>query len=307
MHRQGRAGHWQGLDLSHSIWWQAAGLGFRLSPRRAAAFWLRSAIFPRFTFHWLRFLQAFSEQRALPLPHDDILRKSLSTFLVYRMPRRAKVELLMQHFEIAGEILRPKALNALWQGGAVDMGAIAGRDETYRLEMSLADHCGCRHEGAFSLRLMGPGDELPLCTASFVFARSSGKSYSVVIGGMQGPRGPEAKRAVIAATRDMGGLRPKDAVLLVLKGMMARSVVPYLMAVSNARHAINQRAACRKRRMHADLDGYWTERGGVHFPPFGFRLPLERDGNEGVGSRRDIAKAACGKMGAGVLRNIKSF
>ncbi|WP_236016039.1 DUF535 family protein [Brucella endophytica] len=302
MHRQGRAGHWQ-EPLINPILRQAAGLGFRLRVRKAAAFWLRSLIFPRLTLRWFRFLSAFSEYQTRVPPHDDILRKSLSTFLVYRMPRREKLDLLMQHFEIAGEILRPKALDKLWQGGTVNAGTVAGRDQAYRLELSLAENCGCRHEGAFSLCLKRSEDGMALCMASFIFTRAGGGSYSIVIGGMQGPRGEEAKRAVISATRDLGGLRPKDAVLLALRGMMTRSAVSYLMAVSNARHAINQRAAKRRCRMRADLDGYWTERGGVHFPPFGFRIPFERAAEEGTGSRRDASKAACIKAGASVLRH----
>jgi uncharacterized protein len=305
MHKQSRAGHWRAPVAKPSILRQAAGLGFRLRPRKAAAFWLRSLIFPRMTLDWFRFLGEFSERRTHALPHDDILRKSLSTFLVYRMPRRMKLDLLMQHFEIAGEILRSKVLNTLWQGGSVDAGMVHGRDEAYRLVLSLAEQCGCRHEGAFSLSLERVCDGLPLCMASFIFARCSHKSYSIVIGGMQGPRGDEAKRAVISATRDLGGLRPKDAVLIALKGLMARSPVPYIMAVSNERHAINQRAAKRRCRMRADLDGYWIERGGEAFPPFGFRLPIGPISEEGE-SRRDISKAAMRKIGASLLRASKS-
>ncbi len=302
MHRQGRAGHWQHAPLINPILRQAAGLGLRLRVRKAAAFWLRSLISPALTLRWFRFLAVFTEHKTRMPPHDDILRKSLSTFLVYRMPRREKLDLLMQHFEIAGEILRPKVLKTLWQGGTVHAGNVAGRDHTYRLELSLAENCGCRHEGAFSLCLKR-SDDMALCMASFIFTPAGGGSYSIVIGGMQGPRGEEAKRAVISATRDLGGLRPKDAVLLGLRGMMTRSAVSYLMAVSNARHAINQRAEKRRCRMRTDLDGYWLERGGVHFQPFGFRIPFERAAEGGTESRRDASKAACIKAGASVLRH----
>ncbi|KXF77104.1 virK protein [Paramesorhizobium deserti] len=281
---------------------QATGLALRLTVRRAAAFWLRTAFSPWLTMRWMRFLAAFTDRHVQAPPHDDLLRKSLATFLVHRMSRHRRLKLLMQHFEIAGEILCPNALQTLWQGGHVDIGTVSGRDADYRLELCLSDHCGSRHEGAYSLRLKRCDDGMSLCTASFIFVRCPGNSYSIVIGGMQGPASSEAKRAMIAATRCLGGLRPKDAALLVLKGLMARSATPYLIAVSNARHAINQRAARRRRMMLADLDAYWIERGGVHFPQFGFRLPVDPIIGDGGGSRRDISKIAFWKAGVKLLR-----
>ncbi|PSJ54269.1 virK protein [Mesorhizobium soli] len=281
---------------------QTISMGNRLGFRRIMAFWLRFAISPILTLRWLRFLQEFTRQHAFVPPHDDLVRKSFSAFLVHRMAFRSRFDILVQHFDVAGLLLYPRMLQTLWSGKKVEVGSISGRDQDYCLELCLADHCGSRHEGVFALRLIRVVDRAVLCTASFVFVRRPGDSYSIVIGGLQGSAQQDAKRTVIAATRDLGGLRPKDAVLLVLKGMMARGATPYLIAVSNSRHVINQRASARRRmRMRADLDAYWIERGGVHFPPFGFRLPVNPVINERCESRRDIAKIAFWQAGANLL------
>ncbi|WP_280823557.1 DUF535 family protein [Pseudaminobacter soli (ex Li et al. 2025)] len=290
------------LPASHSILRQAITMGKRVAFRRTMAFWLRFAISPILTLRWLRFLQEFTQQHTFAPPHDDLVRKSLSAFLVYRMAYRTRFDILVQHFDVAGFLLKPQMLQTLWQGGKVEIGAVSGRDQDYRLQLSLTDHCGSRHEGVFALRLIRAVDRAILCTASFVFVRRPGNSYSIAIGGLQGSAQQDAKRAVISATRDLGGLRPKDAVLLVLNGMMARSVTSYIIAVSNSRHVINQRASARRRmRMRTDLDAYWIERGGVHFPPFGFRLPVNPVINERCESRRDIAKFAFLQIGTHLL------
>lgn len=115
---------------------------------------------------------------------------------------------------------------------------------------------------------------------------------------MQGPRGDKAKRALISATRDLGGLRPKDAVLLILHGLVSEGGTPHLYAVSNERHVMNRRRRKRRRMMLADLDGYWRDRGGERAKPFGFRLPIADGQVTPEGNRREQSKGAFRDTGA---------
>ncbi|MEZ2126913.1 MULTISPECIES: DUF535 family protein [unclassified Sinorhizobium] len=119
-----------------------------------------------------------------------------------------------------------------------------------------------------------------------------------MIGGIQGPRGDKAKRALITATRDLGGLRPKDAVLLTLHGLVSDGGAPHLYAVSNERHVMNRRRRKRRRMMLADLDGYWRDRGGERAEPFGFRLSIANDPVIPEGNRREQSKGAFQNVGA---------
>nr|WP_246591279.1 DUF535 family protein [Aminobacter anthyllidis] len=274
-------------------------LGARISLKRSAVFCLRFACRPVSTFGWISFIEDFGRSQALGRPHDDLLRKSLDVFFITGIPSPARLELMTEHFRIAAELLRQDDLATLWRGERLDMGTVSGRHETYNMQMLLADDCGCRHEGVFAIKLSRASDDYTLWTASFVFVRLEDGTPSLAVGGMQGPKGPEAKRSVISATRCLGGLRPKDAMLLALHGLVS---APDILAVSNATHVINQRRRKRRKLMQADLDGYWTERGGVAAEPFGFRLPAPLAPQVDSTNRREQSKRAFWDIGSRFCR-----
>ncbi|WP_439500366.1 DUF535 family protein [Aminobacter ciceronei] len=282
-----------------SVFLQMLSLGARISLRRSAVFCLRFACRPVSSFGWIRFLGDFSHGQSLGRPHDDLLRKSLDVFFVKGISSPARLNLMEVHFQVAAELLRQDDLASLWRGERLDMGTVPGRHESYGVQMLLADHCGCRHEGVFAIKLSRASDDYTLWTASFVFIRGEDGTPSLAIGGMQGPKGADAKRAVISATRCLGGLRPKDAMLLALHGLVS---APHIMAVSNATHVINQRRRKRRKLMQADLDGYWTERGGVAAEPFGFRLPAPPAPQFDSPNRREQSKRAFRDLGSGICR-----
>ncbi|WP_266065002.1 DUF535 family protein [Brucella intermedia] len=289
------------LVASHSMLRQTVSIVSRLKFRKTLAFMLRSSLSPRLTLRWLRFLGEYTEQHTFAPPHDDLIRKSLSSFLVHRMAWKTRLNILTQHFELARQLLCPHVLQALWRGEKLELGTICGRERAYRLQLLLSDHCGSRHEGVFTVRLVDATDDALLCMASFVFVCRPGQSYSLIVGGLQGSARADAKRAVISATRDLGGLRPKDAIMLVLKGLIAHGATSYLIAVSNSNHVINHRTSKRRKRKLPDLDAYWLDRGGVPFPPFGFRIPADPAINDGCGSRRSNTKIAFWKIGANLI------
>ncbi|PQA71962.1 DUF535 family protein [Brucella oryzae] len=289
------------LAASHSMSRQIISIASRLKFRKTLAFLLRSVLSPWLTFRWFRFLGDFTEQHTFAPPHDDLVRKSLSSFLVHRMAWRTRLNILTQHFDLARQLMCPHVLQALWRGEMIELGTVCGRDHHYRLQLLLSDHCGSRHEGVFTVRLVQATDQTLLCMASFVFVRRPSDSYSIIIGGLQGSANADAKRAIISATRDLGGLRPKDAIMLVLKGFAAHSVTTYLIAVSNSTHVINHRASKRRKMKLPDLDAYWLDRGGVPFPPFGFRISVDPMITDGNGSRRSNAKVAFWKIGANLI------
>ncbi len=280
------------------VLWQVLKLGGRLTLKRAIVFSMRLARHPVSTTRWLAFLGAFGDRYRLGLPHDDLIRKSVPTFLLHGASCRRRLQLLMNHFDIASEVLSRRSLMALWRGASMEMGTVGGRAENYRVQLLLADHCGGRHEGAFAIRLSRQSDRYALCTASFAFVRCDHDAYSLVIGGMQGPRGGDGKRALITATRDLGGLRPKDAVLLTLQGLASEGNALHLYAVSNERHVINRRRRKRRRMMVTDLDAYWGDRGGQPSDPFGFSLPIGDGQTARDGNRREQSKRAFRDIGA---------
>ena len=285
-----------------SVFLQTLGLGARISLKRSVVFCLRFACRPLSTFGWIKFLDDFSRQQMLGRPHDDLLRKSLDVFFIQGIPSPARLKLMTEHFRIANDMLRHDDLAALWRGEQLDIGTVSGRSEDYNMRMMLADHCGSRHEGVFAFKLSRASDDYSLWTASFVFVRGEDGAPSLAIGGMQGPKGAEAKRSVITATRCLGGLRPKDAMLLALHGLVSSANPPHILAVSNATHVINQRRRKRRRLMQADLDEYWTERGGTQGGPFGFQLPTPSAPQIDSSNRREQSKRAFWDIGSGFCR-----
>lgn len=283
-----------------SVFLQTLGLGARVSLKRSVVFCLRFACRPVSTFGWIKFLDDFSRLHSLGRPHDDLLRKSLDVFFVQGIPSPVRLKLMTEHFRIAAKMLRHDDLAALWRGERLDLGSVSGRGENYNMQMLLAAHCGSRHEGVFALKMSRASDDYSLWTASFVLVRGEDGAPSLAIGGMQGPKGTEAKRSVISATRCLGGLRPKDAMLLVLHGLVSVTNPPHIMAVSNATHVINQRRRKRRRLMQADLDEYWTERGGAPAEPFGFQLPAPAAPQIDSPNRREQSKRAFWDIGIGI-------
>lgn len=273
-------------------------LGLRVSLKRAIVFSMRFVRHPALTTRWIAFLGEFGERYRLGLPHDDLVRKSIPTFFLHGASSGQRLDLLLNHFDVASEVLSRRSLMALWHGGTLEMGTVSGRSENYRIQLQLADHCGARHEGAFAIRLRRQSDDYALCTVGFIFVRSGEDTYSLAIGGMQGPKGEDAKRALITATRDLGGLRPKDAALLVLQGLVAEGHAALIHAVSNEKHVINRRRLKRRKMMRADLDSYWCDRGGVPSEPFGFCLPIADGKAAPEGNRRDQSKRAFRDIGA---------
>ncbi|MDF8358052.1 DUF535 family protein [Ensifer adhaerens] len=122
-------------------------LGLRVSLKRAVVFSMRFARHPFLTSRWIGFLGEFAERYRLGLPHDDLVRKSIPTFFLHGASSTARLDLLLNHFDVASEVLSRRSLMALWRGSTLEMGTVSGRSENYRIQLQLADHGGARHEG----------------------------------------------------------------------------------------------------------------------------------------------------------------
>ena len=277
------------LRKTAGVFSQVVGLCGRLGMRQSRIFLTRFACKPVSVFKWLRFLMDFRRRHGLGCPHDDLLRKKPYKFFALGLPGHRGFDLLVDHFNLAAAGLPRDRLEAAWRGRAIDIGQVTGRRDAYVLTMRLSVHSGTSHEGAFSIRLTRQSDRLDLVRLSFILyplgagplgAGPLGASplgagrYTVAIGGLQGSRQPEAKRAVIDATRDLCGLRPKDAALLVMEGIAIGGGANHFLGVCDARHSINFRSPEKRAGKRADMDRYWIDRGGWQGGEFGFAMPV---------------------------------
>ena len=246
--------------------------GLRVRWKRSVLFWFRFAANPLLTIRWWRFIAAFTAMRGFPPPHDELLQKPLSKFFVYGMGSSKRLTLLIDHFMIAERVLSRESMISLWRGQWLEMGTVQGRSETYACFIALADRSGGRHEGAFAVKLLRVSDMAVLCTARFMFLRQGAEGrYTFVVGSMQGPR--NAKQRIVEVTRDLAGLRPKEALLIVLQGLAVEGGMQHFLAISQDKHPIHYRRGSRKSMMLSNVDAFWAERSGQPEDTFGFTVP----------------------------------
>lgn len=275
---------------------QLGGLCGRMGAKRSLVFLSRFACKPVSFFKWFRFLARFSRRHRLGSPNDDLLRKKAYKFFARGLPGGRGFDLLADHFTLAAATLPRDRLEATWHGRSMEIGRAAGKRDAYTLTMRLAVHSAANHEGAFTIKLTRQSDRLDLVKLSFILYKLPA-GHTAAVGGIQGNKRQDSKRAVIDATRDMGGLRPKDAVLLVMEGIALSGGADHFLGVSNATHTINFRVSKNRLRKHADMDEYWIDRGGRAGGEFGFVIPARNGQIAQLSNRRDIHKREFLEMG----------
>lgn len=277
----------EAADLRRAMVWRILTAFTRLTWKRSILLWIRFAANPPLSLAWWRWLTRFAASHGYPLPHDDLMQKPLTKFLVHRLKGWQRLGLLTGHFSIAATILSRDTMVRLWQGERLSMGEVRGRSGAYECLLMLADQCGGRHEGAFAIRLVRSLDGATLCKARFTFVHEdAGQVFTFVVGSLQGVR--NARQTIVDATRDLHGLRPKEAVLLVLQGLAAEGRARHFYAVSSARHPIRYRRPKRQFMLLTDVDGFWLERSGEPDDAYGFVVPCSRIGGR---DKRNASKA----------------
>ena len=97
------------------------------------------------------------------------------------------------------------------------------------------------------------------------------------IGGLQGAKPPLGRDEIVKATRELYGLRPKAAVMLVAQTVARMLGLTALRAPGNEGH-ISQRGFRRlrsKRKIYADYGQFWEEIGGTALAAEEYRIPVE--------------------------------
>lgn len=231
---------------------------------------LRSAV------SWMRFLTELVHQRRLPSVPTDTLVKPFRTFAIYRLSVKQRCSLLQAHYRIVTNALPSSVFTALWTGSRLPLGSLCGRrGGKYHLILEPSAHCGREGEYTFTL-IAEDGFELAKLTFTLTNDLDGSHETQLLIGGLQGASsffGRGGKDRVVAATRDLSGLRPKMVVFVAACEFAQRSGVSGLVAVSNRSHTINGDAWYQRRRLVADYDAFWIERGGVPVR-WGFEMPL---------------------------------
>lgn len=244
----------------------------------AGLFFVKAVRDPHSVGLWLIFLSTFERTHGLGQAGFDTIAKPLGNYAVYKLSTTRRVEMLRSHYQRFAMTVPPAVLSILWTGGSMDLGYLEGKcGQKYRLTLGPARHC--HKEGEFSFTLADQEDGLELARLTFLLMTLGTRDEtSLLIGGLQGPHPAascaNAKTRIVSATRALSGLRPKMAVFAAVSIFASATGTQSLRAVSNRTHTINADAYYQRRRMHADYDAFWRERGGT-YDLLGFSIPLD--------------------------------
>ena len=200
------------------------------------------------------------------------------------LTRREKLRLLIDHYCLFSDLTGPGCLRAFCAGESVELALLAGRKGTqFRVFLVSSSVVQTQREGECAVCLQRVGNPMLLSRLSFTFFLDDG-GVGLAIGGLQGPA-PGHKRQVIEATRDLYGLRPKDAMLLAARSIAATFAMR-VHAVSDTRHVHRPLPDDPKL---SSYDRYWRERSAFAGEPLGFIFPPLREPS-GAPSQREATK-----------------
>ncbi len=248
---------------------------------------LRSLLAPRVSARWTDFIRRYYRDAGAGGPPSRVLAKPLRSYLHNRFGPARRLKALIDHYEQIDDIFSRECMRAFCAGKSIPVANFAGRKSTrFTLSIAASVTALTQREGELAIFIAKDSDDVKLSRLSLCFATIDGER-ALVVGGIQGPKGGH-KRKVIDATRELYGMRPKDAVFLAARALARAVLVTSVHAVSDANHVLNRLQDVQK---FAGYDEYWVERGGAFGGPFGFVFePLDSPtaGTKG----RDQLKAA---------------
>jgi len=261
---------------------------------------LRSLLAPVSSLRWRWFIRGFHRKIGAPPPLARVLAKPVRAYVHRKFWPRHRVALLLEHFRWSEKLFTSDFLQQICANQSIELVALQGRrDKIYRIFISGSLAVISQREGEISISLAETPVSPRLARISFLFCKVSGR-LSLVIGGIQGPPGAN-KHAVIGATRDLHGLRPKDAILLAVRILAHQFLIEDVYAIGDDNHVLQRLQDSAKLSKY---DAYWGDRGGVPEPLYGFRFePLCLDCD--VKNKRDAMKeeiSASVKAFAGSIR-----
>ncbi len=247
---------------------------------------LRSLLSPIVSTRWGRFIRRYHDTFEAGPPPARVLLKPLRSYVHLRLGPGGRFEVLRGHYQLFRRLFSRDCVRRMCAGESIVFAELAGRKgSVYCLAVVASTRVSMQREGELAIVLVKRGAEESVGKLSLAFARVDGR-VAVLIGGLQGPSAGH-KRDVVDATRELYGLRPKDAILLAARALAKAIGATSVHAVANRHHVLERLNGAAKL---ADYDAYWRERGAAPGGPLGFVFPpLDEVAAGSVG--RDAAKA----------------
>jgi uncharacterized protein len=266
--------------------------------RQAERIWLlRSMLSPTASLRWSAFICEYYIRYVQSPPSTAVLSRPLRNFGRRGLSPAGRVDLMYRHYAMMEQRFRSELLAGLCRDSLLDLVMLESKGVHFRIGLCNSARLTMPREGELVFFFQNTETGTILAKKS-VFLGMVEQKPVLIIGGLQGS--PGAKTSIIAATRKMHGLRPKDAVLLAVRAFAHVAGIEDVHAVGNSSHVIT---ADNQRRKFSDYDDYWVERGAKPAQPYGFRMLSEVEPVEGGKGRDEIKR----RIVAGVEAMVVSW
>jgi uncharacterized protein len=219
---------------------------------------------------WIRSMQQiYASNGANPVPLIIIRKKCFFKYVSkqFKFPERSK--LIEEHYLITAFLFSRYTCTMMLNMRAISLAHIEGVSGKI-FSLSLVQRPELCSEGELSIILQEQCNGKRLATLTFLFVRKK-FSLGILIGGMQGPNCENSKAEIVEATRELFGLRPKNAVLCALYAMCMVLPITHFESVSCKNNPSKKIGKAFK----ADNDGFWAEISNTMSNAGDFVLPLD--------------------------------
>ena len=244
---------------------------------KALQFFAYAALYPKAFTKWFDFVES------VPLPTgvtDDfklrLVMRAGFRFVnpQFRVPEA--IEALISHYTLLKTSFSPPSLSQFMAGYQLaEVTGQSGKKYTFKVIHDISK------EGALTIALLDTEIDAfaPLALLTGILSRSREGQPILMVGMLRGPglRIPNGKQRVVDATRDLNGLRPKQAVVHAASALAQWFKAKEIIAPSTD-NQIAIRNWFKGHKIKADHDSFWQEfakepasDGSYHLP-----LPLPR-------------------------------
>lgn len=226
---------------------------------------------PRALAAWIDFIGRHFAEHANSRPNSRILRKPQRNYGMSGRSVEQRVGALIAHYQFAARVLPPNLYAPLLDNQPVELARLTAKDRSFTVSLASSLGHEQKQEGEFTI-FVSDDEALVLVRMAFSFGCSAGGQPQILIGGLQGLSAGIDKSHIVRATRELSGLRPKDAALVAVHALAEALGVETVLAVSQATHVLATEWAFSGSYISRDYDGFWRERGGIEAPGIGYIL-----------------------------------
>ncbi|NXZ90137.1 DUF535 domain-containing protein [Serratia fonticola] len=250
-------------------------------------FMIRTAFYFSSTCHMLENLSQRTDFESLLNAQITLPSKPHRQYLILGLSASQRAAAIVDYYHYLDSLSDLQLIRAFTSPHEVMLLQLEGKDES-RFTLSASCAHKAEREGETTLWLRDTNYKL-LGSLTFSVMRMNAH-WTLVIGGLQGPRRDVAHDVIKDATRACHGLFPKRILMEFIWLLVARTSIKDLYGVSNGGHvfcALRYRWS-KEHLFHASYDDFWKSLGGMNINKRLWQLPMrpERKSLENIPSKK---------------------